>query len=70
MVFYFFGGIGIKGSCVDVGLVERVVQVHSESVKKFFEITFVRENTYTSQVEYIIVEGGQQGPCDRLVQGG
>jgi len=70
VVFYFFGYIGVKGSCVDVGFVERVVRVHSESVKKFFEITFVRENIYTSQVEYIVVEGGQQGPCDRLVQGG
>jgi len=53
-----------------VGFVGRVVRVRSESVKKFIEVTFVRANIYTSQVECIVVEGGQQGPCIRLVQGG
>ena len=70
MVFYFFGGIGIKISCVEVGFVGRLVRVHSESVKKILEITFVMENIYTSQVECIVVEGEQQGDRDRLVQGG
>jgi len=70
VVFYFFNGLGIKISCVDVGFLGRVLRVRRESVQKTFEITFVKENIYTSQVECIVVRGERQGPCDRLVQGG
>jgi len=54
--FYFFGGISIKVSGVDVGFVARVIRVSSEGVEKFLEVTFVRENIHTSQVDYIVVE--------------
>jgi len=71
VTFYFFGGISIKISGVDVGFVGRVIRVRSESVKKFLEVTFVRKkNVHTSQVDCIVVEGGQQRPCNSLVQGG
>jgi len=72
VAFYVSGGIGIKISCVDVGLVGRVVRVRSEIVKKILEGTFVRANSYTSQVECILLEEGRQRPlaCNCLVQGG
>ena len=54
MTLYFFGGKGIKTSYVNVGFVGTVARVRSERVKKFLEVTFVRENTYTSQVECIM----------------
>jgi len=68
VTFNFFGSIGIKISCVDVGFLGRVIRVRRESVKKFLEVTFVRENTHASQMDCIIVERGLQRPCNRLVQ--
>jgi len=53
---YFFGGINIKVSGVDVEFVARVIQMGSEGVKKFLKFTFVRENIHASQVDYIAVE--------------
>jgi len=70
VTFYFFGVVGIKISCVDVGFVGRVIRVRSVGVKKFLEVTFVREIIHASQVDYIIVERGRQRPFNRLVQGG
>jgi len=70
VTFYFFSGISIKVSGVDVGFVARVIPVSSEGVEKFLEVTFVRKNIHASQVECIIVEWRRQRPCDRLVEGG
>jgi hypothetical protein len=56
VTFYFFSGISIKVSGVDVGFVARVIRVSSEGVKKFLEVTFVRKNIHASQVDYIVVE--------------
>jgi len=56
VTFYFFSGISIKVSGVDVGFVARVIRVSSEGVKKFLDVTFVRKNTHASQVDCIIVE--------------
>jgi len=56
VAFNFFGGISIKVSGVDVGFVARVIRVSNEGVKKFLEVTFVRENIHVNQVDYIIVE--------------
>ena len=56
MAFYFFSGISIKVSGVDVGFVARVIRVSSEGVKKFLEVTFVQKNIHASQVDCIIVE--------------
>jgi len=70
MSFYFFGGIGIKVSGVDVGLVGRVIRIGSEGVKKLLKFTLVRKDIYASQVDYIVVEWRRQRPCNRLVGGG
>jgi hypothetical protein len=56
VAFYFFSGISIKVTGVDVGFVARVIRVGSEVVKKFLEVTFVRKNIHASQVDYIVVE--------------
>jgi len=48
VTFYFFGGISIEVSGVDVGFVARVIRVSSEGMKKFLEVTFVRENIHAS----------------------
>jgi len=56
VAFYFFGGISIKVSGVDVGSVARVIRVSTEGVKKFLEVTFVRKNIHASEVDYIVVE--------------
>ena len=56
MAFYFFSGISIKVSGVDVGFVARVIRVSSEGVKIFLEVTFVRKNIHASQVDCIVVE--------------
>ena len=56
MPFYFFSGIGIKVSGVDVGLVAGVIRVSSEGVKKFLEVSFVRKDIHATQVDYIVVE--------------
>ena len=56
MCFYFFGGICIKNSGVDVGFVARVIRMGSEGVKKFLKFTFVRKNIHASQVDYIVIE--------------
>jgi len=53
---YFFSGISIKVSGVDVGFVARVIRVNSEGVKKFLEVTLVRKNIHASQVDCVIVE--------------
>ena len=67
MSFYFFGGISIKVSGVDVGFVERVIRMGSEGVKKLLKFTFVRKDIHASQVDYIVVEWRRQRPCNRLV---
>jgi len=54
--FYFFGGISIKVSGVDVRFVTREIRMGSEGVKKFLKFTFVRENIHASQVDYIVVK--------------
>ena len=56
MTFYFFSGISIKVSGVDVGFVARMIRVSSEGVKKFLEVTFVWNNIHASQVDCMIVE--------------
>jgi len=56
VAFYFFDGISIKVSGVDVGFVARVIRVSSEGVKKIFQVTFVQENIHASQVDYIVVK--------------
>ena len=66
MSFYFFGGVGIKVSGVDVGFVERVIGMGSEGVKKLLKFTFVRKDIYASQVDYVVVEWRGQS----LVGGG
>jgi len=48
VAFYFFSGIGIKVSGVDVGFVAGVIRVSSEGVKKFLEVSFVRYCEYRS----------------------
>jgi len=69
VVFFFFSGVGVKVFCVVMGFVEGVVRVHGEGIEKFLEIAFSRQNIYTSQMEFIVVERAQQRPSDRLVQG-
>jgi len=56
VTFYFFSGISIKVSSVDVGFVGREMRVSREGVKKFLQVTFVRKNIYASQVDCFIVE--------------
>ena len=48
VTFDFFSGVSMKVSGEDVGFVTRVIRVSSKSVKKFIEVTFVR-NIYTRQ---------------------
>jgi len=69
--FCFFGGIGVKVSCVDMGFVGGLVRVRGESIEKFLKIAFSRENIYTGKVECIVTvaERGRQRTSDRLVQG-
>ena len=43
MLFYFFGGVGVKVSCIDIGFVKRVVKVRGYSIEKFLKIAFKRE---------------------------
>jgi len=56
VTFYFFSGISIKVSSVDMGFMARVIRVSGEDVKKFLEVTFVQKNIHASQVDCIIVE--------------
>jgi len=60
VIFQFFGSVGIKISSIDVGFMRGMIGVCGESVEKLLKLILIREDVDASQVDGIIIDGGDE----------